>query len=174
MLDLAEQLQASPLSVAIQSVSWIIPVVQSVHILMVGIVFVSVLMIALKVLGWTGRDQTLAQVVARFGPWMWGGLAVMALTGMTLVVGEPVRELMNFSFRLKMVLVAIAAGSALAFRAALGRWVIAGADGTSGAPAAAKSAAVATIALWLAIIFLGRAIAYDFEVWGTLSPAAAG
>jgi hypothetical protein len=28
--------------------------------------------------------------------------------------------------------------------------------------------------LWLAIVFLGRAIAYDVEVWGTLSPHSAG
>ena len=32
-----------------------------------------------------------------------------------------------------------------------------------------KAAAVATVVLWLAIIFLGRAIAYDVEVWGSLS-----
>ncbi len=32
-----------------------------------------------------------------------------------------------------------------------------------------KAAALATVVLWLAIIFLGRAIAYDDEVWGSLS-----
>jgi hypothetical protein len=31
---------------------------------------------------------------------------------------------------------------------------------------------VATVVLWLAIIFLGRAIAYDVEVWGSLSLAS--
>jgi hypothetical protein len=36
----------------------------------------------------------------------------------------------------------------------------------------AKSAAAVTVVLWLAIIFLGRAIAYDVEVWGSLSLAS--
>ena len=33
----------------------------------------------------------------------------------------------------------------------------------------AKTAAAGLVVLWLAIIFLGRAIAYDVEVWGALS-----
>jgi hypothetical protein len=33
-----------------------------------------------------------------------------------------------------------------------------------------KAAAVATVVIWLAIVFLGRLIAYD-HVWGPLSPA---
>ena len=37
---------------------------------------------------------------------------------------------------------------------------------------ATKTAAVGTVVLWLAIIFLGRAIAYDTAVWGSLSPGA--
>jgi hypothetical protein len=44
---------------------------------------------------------------------------------------------------------------------------------TSGAPTSfsggAKATAIVLIALWLAIIFLGRAIAYDVEVWGSMS-----
>jgi hypothetical protein len=31
---------------------------------------------------------------------------------------------------------------------------------------------VGLVILWLAVIFLGRAIAYDVEVWGPWSPAA--
>jgi hypothetical protein len=172
--DFADWLQSTPLSVGIQSVPWIIPVVQSIHILMIGLVFVSILMIALRVLGRMGTDQSLADVVARFAPWMWGGLAVMTLTGLMLVVGEPVREIMSLSFRLKMVLILVAVLSALAFSRAMARAaVIVGAGGapTAEYSSAAKAAAIATVALWLAIIFLGRAIAYDVEVWGPLSLA---
>jgi hypothetical protein len=31
----------------------------------------------------------------------------------------------------------------------------------------ARAFAVATVCMWLFIIFLGRAIAYDVEVWGS-------
>jgi hypothetical protein len=38
--------------------------------------------------------------------------------------------------------------------------------------APAKAASILIVALWLAVIFLGRAIAYDQQVWGALSPHA--
>jgi hypothetical protein len=158
--ELAEWLQASPVSVTLQSVSWIIPLLQSIHILMIGVVFVSSLMIALRVLGRMRVDEPFVVVWRRFAPWMWGGLVVMAITGVTLVVGEPVREFTTISFWTKMTLVAIGVSSTALFGRSL---LSVPADFSTGA----KAAAVALIVVWLAVIFLGRAIAYDNEVWGT-------
>ncbi len=168
MLAFAEWLQATPLSVTIQSIDWIIPLLQSIHILMIGIVFVSILMIALRVLGRVQADEAFADVWSRFAPWMWSGLVVMALTGVVLVIGEPVREFTALSFWLKMALIAISVTVTVAFGGVLR---------PASAPAlefsvATKSAAVGTVVLWLAIIFLGRAIAYDAAVWGSLSLGA--
>jgi preprotein translocase subunit SecG len=89
------------------------------------------------------------------------------VTGITLVLGEPIRELMSLSFWLKMGLLAIGITSAVAFKRSLGPAVLGGSEPAFSS--AAKSAAMATVVLWLAIIFLGRAIAYDVEVWGALS-----
>jgi hypothetical protein len=157
--DLAEWLQATPLSVTLQSVSWIIPLLQSIHIVTIGVVFVSSLMIMLRVLGRMRADEPFAEIWARFAPWMWSGLAVMAVTGVTLLVAEPVREVSSLSFWIKMVLVAIAVASTSLFARSSGEFSM-----------AARSGAVALVLVWLAIIFLGRAIAYDLEVWGRLSP----
>jgi hypothetical protein len=44
------------------------------------------------------------------------------------------------------------------------------AAGTGPLPSGTRAAAVVTLALWLAIIFLGRAIAYDDSIWGDWSP----
>jgi hypothetical protein len=46
LLEFATWLQATSLSVTIQSVGWVVPFLQSVHILGIGVVFVSVLMVA--------------------------------------------------------------------------------------------------------------------------------
>lgn len=156
MAQFAAWLHATALSQSIQSIGWVVPLVQSVHILMVGIVFVSSLMIALRVLGRLRVDEPAAVVVQRFAPWMWRALAVMGATGVVLIIGEPGRELGATSFWFKMVLVALAAVTA----ARLGRRPEGG---------AARMAALGLIVLWLAIIFLGRAIAYDVEVWESLS-----
>ena len=171
MLGFAQWLQASTASTTIQSIGWLIPLLQSIHILMIGVVFVSILMIALRVLGRARRDESLAQVRDRFAPWMQSGLAVMLVTGVLLVIGEPVREFMSLSFWLKMALLAIGILAAGVFNRMVRSAPFMDSHGPEFSPAA-RSMAVATVMLWLAIIFLGRAIAYDAEVWGSLSPAA--
>ena len=89
---------------------WVIPSIQTIHIAGIGVVLGCVLMLTLRVLGVAGTDRTLLQVQQRFGPWLTGALLVLLATGLTLIVGEPERELLAFSFWLKMVLVAIGAG----------------------------------------------------------------
>lgn len=169
MLELAEWLQTTPVSVTIQSVTWVIPLLQSIHILMIGVVFISISMIALRVLGRVRADETFSAVWRRFAPWMWCGLVVMAVTGLTLIVGEPIREFTALSFWLKMTLIAAAVICTIVFARTV--------KPADGAPdpefsLATKSAVVVALAVWIAIIFLGRAIAYDAAVWGSLSPSA--
>ena len=164
----AQWLQATPVSVTIQSVEWIIPTVQSIHIVTIAVVFVALLTIALRVIGWMRTDQPFGAVIGRFAPWVRRGLVVLALSGLTMIVGEPVRELMSLSFWLKMGLLGVGIARAIAFQRSLGPAVLSE-DREPEFSMLAKCGAVATVLLWLAIIFLGRAIAYDVEVWGPLS-----
>ena len=159
----AEWLGSTPLSIAIQSRLWLTPLLQTIHITMIGIVFVSMLMVALRVLGQVRADEPLADVWHRFAPWFWTALGVMLGTGVILTIGEPVREVSALSFWLKMALIVIGVISALYF----GRTVAAaaGAAASSVYSSRARVVAVATIVLWLVIIFLGRSIAYDVEIW---------
>jgi uncharacterized membrane protein SirB2 len=158
----AEWLGSTPLSIAIQSRLWLTPLLQTIHITMIGIVFVSMLMVALRVLGQVRADEPLAEVWHRFAPWFWAALGVMAGTGVILTIGEPVRQASALSFWLKMSLIIIGVTSALFF----GRTVGAAAGAASPVYSSrARVVAVATIVLWLVIIFLGRSIAYDVEIW---------
>ena len=150
--------------------AWAIPTIQSIHIVGIAIVMGSVLMIDLRILGWSGTDQTLRQTTDRFGPWLTGSLWLLLATGILMVVGEPVRELVTFSFWLKMALVAIGAVVAVIFQRALRvhdeRWGDALVNRSS-----IQTLAILTFFTWACIIVLGRLIAYD-HVWGALSPAA--
>ena len=158
MLEFAAWLQATPFSVAIQSTLWLTPLLQSIHIVMIGVVFTSMLVVALRVLGQLNTDEPLAVVWRRFAPWFWTALSVMAATGLVLCISEPIRQVTALSFWIKMSLLAIGISSALYF----GRVVAAQLGEPSGR---ARFAAVATIFLWLAIMFMGRWIAYDVEIW---------
>ncbi len=159
-------LQATSASSSITSASWVIPFVQSIHILTIGIVFVSCLMIALRVLGVMRTDEPVEAVWRRFAPWMWSGLVVMAATGITLVVGEPEREFGAVSFWMKMLLVGIGVGGTALYGRSLRTAAVGGPAELS---VSVKAASILIVILWLAVIFLGRAIAYDKQVWGSLS-----
>ena len=156
MAGFAAWLHETALSQTIQKVEWIVPLVQSIHIVMIGIVFVSSLAICLRVLGKSGMDQSFDAIWRRYTPWMRGALVVLLLTGIVLLIGEPARELGATSFWVKMGLIGVAG----MLNARLGR--------APQAPAA-RGRAIALIVVWCLIIFLGRAIAYDVEVWQSLS-----
>jgi hypothetical protein len=163
----AEWLSTTFLSVFIQNHnSWAIPTIQSIHIVGIAIVLGSVFMIVLRLLGWAGMDQTLRQTTNRFGPWLMGALWLMLATGILMVIGEPVRELMTFSFWLKMFLVAVGTVIAAVFQRSVRKH-----EGDPVTSAPLKSLAVLTFLIWACIIVLGRLIAYD-HIWGSWSPAA--
>ena len=126
-------------------------------------------MICLRIVGWAGSDQTLRQTTSRFGPWLTGGLCVLLGTGILMIVGEPVRELVTFSFWLKMFLVALSTLIAVGFQRTLRknerRWEEVLVNRMS-----IRSLAILAFVIWACIIILGRLIAYD-HVWGSWSPA---
>jgi hypothetical protein len=162
VLGFAEWLQATPFSVAIQSTLWLTPLLQTIHITMIGIVFVSMLNVALRVLGQIRPDEPLADVWRRFAPWFWSALGVMAATGLVLSISEPIRQVTALSFWLKMSLLAIGIISAWWFGRAIRTAAGAANPVASGK---ARVVAIATVLLWVAIMFLGRWIAYDVEIW---------
>jgi hypothetical protein len=168
----ADWLSTTSPSVFIQNHnSWAIPAIQSIHIVGIGLVLGSVFMIDLRILGWAGMDQTLRQTTSRFGPWLTGALCLMLATGILMVIGEPVRELVTFSFWFKMFLVAVGTLVAAIFQVTLRKheqqW-----EETLVNRKSIKALAIVTFLIWACIIVLGRLIAYD-QVWGSLSPVAA-
>ena len=87
----AEELKATSVSQAIQSHLWVVPTVQSIHILAIAVVFASALFLNLRILRLVGADEPILVFARRYVPWIWGGLLVLVLTGLTMVVGEPDR-----------------------------------------------------------------------------------
>src|SRR5437899_5996476 len=82
----ADWLVNTTLSVALAKSSWVVPAMQTTHIVAIAILFSAVLMTGLRVMGWAGSDQTLKATVERFRAWIWGSLAVLAMTGIILIV----------------------------------------------------------------------------------------
>lgn len=173
MHNFATWLYATAPSVFLRSQeAWAIPTIQSIHIVGIATALGSAFMIVMRVTGWMGADQTLLQTQRRYGPWLTGALWLLLITGGLLVLAEPPREFDAISFWVKMALVALIAVLAVGFGRSVrrhdDRW-----ETTVIHQAGVRWAALATFLVWIAIIFLGRFIAYD-QVWNRVFPGIKG
>jgi hypothetical protein len=84
-----------------------------------------------------------------------------------MIIGEPTRELMSFSFWLKMSLLAFGTFVLIVFGRAVrgneGRWEEVLIDRWS-----IKMITIAMLLIWAGVIISGRLIAYD-SIWGSWS-----
>jgi hypothetical protein len=154
--DLCLWIDQTALSQIIQSRAWIIPTVQSIHILSFALVVASALMINLRLVGLFARDQSLARISARFLPFVWWPLLVLLSTGTIMIIGEPSRALKNPVFQLKVVLLI----AAVIVTCVFGRMRQNPEFDAHGPRAAPRLMAAISMALWVCIIFAGRWIAY--------------
>jgi len=156
LLDFCDTIDATALSQAIQATKWVVPLVQTVHILAIAALLSSVLMINLRLLGVAGTDQTLARVSERFRPVVWWSLPVLLASGLMLIIGEPARSLTNPFFQLKMCLLVVVLIVTLLSQRPLNRdsgfW--------DNRVATGRAIAMLSLLLWSGIVFAGRWIAY--------------
>src|SRR3954447_3013375 len=140
-------LEHTALSQTIQSVDWIVPAIQTIHILAITVVAASALMIDLRLIGIFSADRPLQEVSARFLPLVWWPLLVLLATGAIMIIGEPARSLKNPAFQLKIVLLVTAVIVPLLYQFMLRRdptFLGAG----SGRRAAATAVATCSMLLW--------------------------
>lgn len=158
LVRLSDWLSHTALSQLLSSAGWIVPAVQSIHILAIGLVIAPAILLSLRLLGIGGRDQPAGRLFASLGRLVWVGLLVLLLSGAMLIVAEPHRQLLNLLFQIKMGLLI----AAILVTAYLQCWA---ASSTSAGRAAAKpfdvrAAGIIALLLWIAIIGCGRWIAY--------------
>ena len=134
---------------------WAIPIIQVFHILAISASFASVLMINARMFGIAG-SSSMADTANRYIRVLWWALAVLVITGLLMIVGEPVRELINPIFWIKMGLVVFGVLIAIWFHKGVLRHVAGGRE----IVAADKATGVFLILLWMVIMLCGRWIAY--------------
>jgi hypothetical protein len=148
-----------PFALWLQSHFYAIPAFQTIHILSIAVLFASTLMLSLRVLGINGRDQSLAESLKRYRPWIWSAVLALVASGIVLLISEPVRNMVNSIFWMKMILLVAAIVVSLTFqhsiRARAATWEVSPTGHLS-----LRISAVAILLLWCAVIAGGRWIAY--------------
>ena len=157
--ELSKWLAATSLSHTIQTAGWIIPALQTIHLLCVAFVFASAMLVDFRIFRLFEREVPLPAVMRRFLPTIWPVLVILLLTGSLLVIAEPRRSLVNSTFQLKMLLLLIA----IVLTATLQRGIASSPafwEQHRGRRIASQLVATASILVWSGILLAGRWIAY--------------
>jgi len=158
MAEFSQWLYGVPVSRYLRNAGWIVPTVQSVHILAIAVLMGSGIVLDLKLAGFMAKTESSRAVFDRYMPRLWGALATLLLTGLVMLTAEPDRVLSNWVFWTKMALVAVAFFSTLMLRIPMRRDGLAAAS--SNWSIAARPIALLSLAIWVLIIVCGRWIAY--------------
>jgi hypothetical protein len=157
---LCSRLDSTWLSQFLQRVEWIVPLVQTVHILAIGVIVSAVFVFNLQLIGVVRHHLPLSRAAARFQSIVWWTLPVLLITGIVLIIAEPARSLGSTAFQLKMVLLACAVTVTLWYRRLFARDATRDPAREKRGRRLPKFAAVVCMLLWVGIIFAGRWIAY--------------
>ena len=133
-------------------VTWLFPVIQSVHIIGIVMLVGTIALVDFRFLGVALRQHAPPGLVAELAPWTTAGLFTVFVTGPLLFWADLGRYLQNPAFLAKMILLA----AALIAHFTLHRSAVL-------TPRRQKVAALCSIVLWAAVVLAGRAIA-DFDI----------
>jgi len=151
MITFVQWLQGTPISLGVRQISWLIPLMQTLHILANGLVLSAIIMLDLRVWG-RSRAEPVAERARRMLHWLWAAMGLLTTTGLVLILGTPRRTLLDKTFQVKMLILAAAIAATVALALMLRR---ATPDGAS-AGRMAGTLAAATLLLWLSVTLAGR------------------
>ena len=144
---------------SLRSSAYVYPLVLALHLSAISLFGAMIVATDLRLLGWALPESSIAEVISRFRMAKRIGFIFAASFGFLLFAAKAEEYYYNAFFRTKMLLFALVAIHALAFR----KSVYAGSANlpdTGKTPRRAKLAASVSLVLWLGILCAGRAIGY--------------
>jgi hypothetical protein len=157
--SLLASLQATALAGRIRDSLFIFPLLESAHVLGLALVFGTIAVIDLRLLGLASRERSFRRMASDILKWTWAAFALTALTGTLMFITNAAVYFHNTSFRVKMALLVLAGLNMLVFELTAGR-TIREWDQAPSAPPIGKAVATLSLVIWIAVIFAGRIIGF--------------
>ena len=154
-----EWLQRTAVAVSIRDSLYTFPVLESIHVVGLALVFGTIAILDLRLLGVASTDRPVSRLMSDLLKWTWAAFAVTALTGGLMFSTNALVYFHNTFFRAKMILLVLAGLNMLVFeltaRKTIDRW-----DRESTTPSSAKVVATISLVIWIGIIVAGRVIGF--------------
>lgn len=161
IVEFCKMLEASDIGTGIRESSVWFPLIEGLHVLGLSISVGLILISDLRLAGVLLRKRTAREVWSNFLPWLVPGFILMTITGVFLFWSHAYAAYQSIAFRTKLVLLFLAAVNAAVYHLTVYRrmneW-----DTAPVPPAGARFAGWASVVLWIAIITMGRIMAYTF------------
>ena len=165
-------LQATALATRIRDSLFVFPLIESIHVIGLTLVFGTIAVIDLRLLGVASTVRSFQRMASDIMKWTWATFALTAFTGALMFITNAAVYYDNFFFRTKIALLVLAGVNMLAFeltaRRTVHRW-----DQGSASPPAGKIVATLSLVLWVSIIFAGRLIGFTTTRAAVAQPAPA-
>jgi hypothetical protein len=163
----ADALQQSGLSEWMRGSLKALPIIESIHVMAIAIVYGTILLVDLRLLGLRDVGRPFTRVFKEMVRWTWLGFAVAVVTGSLLFIPNARTYIVNTAFGLKMASLVLAGINMAVFEfTTLKR--VASWDADPRSPLGARIAGGLSIVIWTSVIVFGRWIGftkgYDFSV----------
>jgi hypothetical protein len=156
-----KSLEDSGLANSLRSSLYFFPFLESVHVMALAVVFGTVVVVDLRVLGLASRQRPFTRMSSELLRMTWGAFAVSVLTGALMFTTNARVYAHNTAFQVKMLLLLCAGLNMAAFHLTAGKARnVAHWDTAPAAPGIGRLTAALSIALWVGIIFTGRVIGF--------------
>jgi hypothetical protein len=138
---------------------WLFPIVETLHVISLAMVFGSIVMVDLRLAGATSRNSAVSRLSGEVLPYTWGAFICAVVTGTLLFVSKAHVYFYNLQFQLKVLCMFLAGVNMAVFHFGAYRQVLVW-DERHPPPRAARLAGALSIALWIGVIFFGRWIGF--------------
>ena len=157
-MDIGQAIHQLPLAVFLRTNALAYPLVESLHLVSIALLFGSIAVVDLRILG-LSRNLSLRQLARHVLPWTVLAFLGAAASGSLLFLAHAAELIGNRVFIAKLAVISLAGANAVMFHT--GPYVnVAQWDIGLQAPVSARIMAGASLALWVTVIFCGRWIAY--------------
>ena len=150
-------LEASGLGQAMRQWLWLYPSVEIVHIVGIGLLFGSIALLDLRLLG-LGRSIPVKSLARHTLPWTAASFLLIVPSGLMMFVAHATDFISSPVFAIKMCLILAAGTNAALFHAMTFRTVDAWDKALP--PPAARLAGGVSLLIWVSVIACGRLLAY--------------
>jgi uncharacterized membrane protein len=152
-------LQGTGLATGIRDSLFLFPLLESVHVIGLALVFGTIAIIDLRLLGMASTRRSFRRMSSDIMKWTWAAFAVTALTGGLMFITNAAVYFHNGYFRAKMALLVLAAINVLVFELTAGR-TIQQWDQAPSAPPIGRAVATVSLVVWVGVIVAGRMIGF--------------